>query len=838
MPVMEMSSFQRAINQSFSIGDQNESRKCSNQEKQIVVLCPEKPEDFVALKKKITAQKCKKSNFFFLQNLDAEGNETFKKLPIDIEKALKETRQQENNQYKEFLCIFPNETSKFYACITGPESSRWTALSKLYTEEAAVNILQFAMNKVQTSPEARINKTKPKIVEQHQGKEEEKGKNIATENFEPRDKSPFYPEQRSVGETLLQRVSKKVKIQDRKFENFTFVFLVPDRKSLEEQTKERANRDLPSICKENDPNLDDIVIRINTKSVEMKDKWSNVMEKVKENPNTLFIIIHDECHWAAGHGKGAATFMGFGKCDPEKCHKGTCKSQSCLKSECKSQDYHFNDEVKIIPNLFTIMVSATPFNHLVIPDITKNHIVDWKAVIKNQRGKKKISNSYQGLTELRRQKKIKSFTTEINTLRINGFSHQLIGVLVEYASALSGSPCPNNDIFNLVKECVEKKKLIVLRVSKASNKLAECILAVNVLKRAAKEGNITNLNILSDETKIKDLPKDAATIFIIVEIGRMGDTLPQNFLAFDLRSRYFKTASDFTTIIQDAGRAFGYGKRPTLLLSPEADEFLKNAWDDKKDSISEEGFKKHLNAHLGPNMTKKEIMEDDENSESQDEDDLERENDLNIIQAIFEPDKNNPVFLYKLEHPQSFDHRLFLKAEPQIGKTGAILSFLFQLSQKVPFKPLRLLEPVLSKEGSSARVSGENSKPTFLETYTKTVYENKTLSEICDWIETKEGKEKHQDYTKEILVKRKARKEKKIPEPSKCASVFLVEELEDTDQLDITIADFGCADMAFAMHLDYELGKLDAAAAVKKKKITVKGFDFQVSKLLNIFFIP
>jgi hypothetical protein len=351
-------------------------------------------------------------------------------------------------------------------------------------------------------------------------------------------------------------------------------------------------------------------------------------------------------------------------------------------------------------------------------------------------------------------------------------------------------------------------------------------LAVMVLKRAAEHGNINNLNIFSDKTPIKDLPKDASTIFIIVERARMGDTLPQTFLALDLRPRYLKTASDFTTIIQDVGRAFGYGKRPTLLLSPKADKFLKEAWDNEKDSISKDGFKKVLQRVLGPNMEKKENIEDVENSESQYEDELEVENGLNIIQAIFKPDENNPVFLYHLKHPQSFDHRLFLKAEPQIGKTGAILSFLFQLSQKVEFKPLRLLEPVLC-----ARVTGENSKSTFFKEYTKTVYKNKKLSEISDWIKTEEGKEKHQQYTKEILDKRKTRKETEIPEPSQCAAKFLIEDLEDTEKSEIKIADFGCADMAFAVHLDDELGKLDDDAAAKKTLIKVEGFDFQVSKL-------
>jgi hypothetical protein len=830
-----MSVFKKVINPLFSIGDPNESRKRPNQENQILILCPERPEDFEALETRIKSEK-PEMVFFFLRTLDAEGKQKLEEPAIDFEEALKFESPQGKSEYTDYSCKLQNETIRFYFCIAGTESSRWKTLTEQYINETAKRIVDHAeREKPRCSPEARKYESR-----QHQGNQEENSSELKDKRTEANDngqqeKSTFHPPQILIGEEILKHLEEKMKENFHNFENFEFVFLVPDRISLEDQTKERVKQDLRSFCKNGATNHDDIVIRINTTSVEMKNKWSNLMEKVKENPNTLFILIHDECHWAAGHGKRSATFMGFGKCDPTKCHEEQCDFQSCLKSECKSQDYHFRD-LKLIPNLFTIMVSATPFNYLVIPNLKEHDIVDWKAVVKlNQKGTNNISKAYQGLTELRRQKKIKSYPTKPNTLRINGFSPELIGVLVEYASALSGSPCPNEDVSNFVRECIENKKLIVLRVSPSSNKLAMTTLAVNVLKMAAERGNIKNLNIFSDETPIKDLPKDAATIFIIVERARMGDTLPQNFLAFDLRPRYLKTVYDFTTIHQDIGRGFGYGERPTVLLSPEADKFLQDVWNDETDTISKDGFQKVVHRVLGQNMEKKENTEDNENSESQDEDEFEFGNDLNIIQSTFKPDENNPVFLCRLKHPQSFDHRLFLKAEPQIGKTGAILSFLFQLSQKVPYKPLASLGPIHFNDNSSASFSGEN--PIFFKEYTKTVYKTKTLSEIGNWIKTYEGNEKHQQYTKEILNRRKTRKEKEIPEPSQCAAKFLVEDLEDTEKSEITIADFGCADMAFAMHLDDELGKLDDDAETKKTTIKVEGFDFQVSKLLNLLFI-
>jgi hypothetical protein len=59
-----------------------------------------------------------------------------------------------------------------------------------------------------------------------------------------------------------------------------------------------------------------------------------------------------------------------------------------------------------------------------------------------------------------------------------------------------------------------------------------------------------------------------------------------NCVNFDLRVRYKNPIPNFTSFIQDFGRSFGYGERPTVQMSVNADKFLNEIWDEETDSIS------------------------------------------------------------------------------------------------------------------------------------------------------------------------------------------------------------------------------------------------------------
>ena len=76
-------------------------------------------------------------------------------------------------------------------------------------------------------------------------------------------------------------------------------------------------------------------------------------------------------------------------------------------------------------------------------------------------------------------------------------------------------------------------------------------------------------------------------LLIIVDQGKMGDTFPQNLIAWDLRARYDSNSFSRTTFIQDAGRVFGWRYRkdasaprlPRLLLGEKAYlRFANNDW--------------------------------------------------------------------------------------------------------------------------------------------------------------------------------------------------------------------------------------------------------------------
>ena len=99
------------------------------------------------------------------------------------------------------------------------------------------------------------------------------------------------------------------------------------------------------------------------------------------------------------------------------------------------------------------------------------------------------------------------------------------------------------------------------------------------------------------------------------------------------------------------------------------------------------------------------------------------------------------------------------------------------------------------------------------------------FKEIFHEIETKDGKAEHRKYTDEVIKKREDRRDRGILEPSKCAAKFILEDIEENELEDVIIADFGCADIVFAGHLN---DLLEGKNISKETRISVQGFDFQV----------
>jgi hypothetical protein len=647
----------------------------------------------------------------------------------------------------------------------------------------------------------------------------------------------IFPTQEKVAEKLLDMVKEKLQANSHLnidlFQDFKFLILLPNRVSLEEQTKDRMKRE-DCFTKSDLEN----VVRICPSSENMKNKWNEFIKEALECPNTWYLIVHDECHWAAGQ-KGTFNFLGFDK-----------------------GDYHF-PEGKLLPNLFTLMVSATPYNFFTSPQLKSEDILNWNDYLQSEQ----ITNDYQGITSLRQQDKIESIDLEniegkeniekhFASVLLNGFSKEFIYTLLDYLSALQ----PHADQFQThqtvsrsMEKCIKEKKIVVVRLESAFDEIRQTEVAKQAVKTVASDQNVKlevlvnsssedntvgdqiahdehkdivlknlqkkNLNMTSlNKLQLADL-KDIPAIVFIIEQCRMGDTFPSTCVCFDLRPRYLQPVKDFTSIIQDVGRAFGYGERPTLLLSPKADEFLKTIWDNQSQGISWENLKNQLTkVVLGKNMSRRpefkgtsenacnlaakneqqqalelsisdlnshcdflmlsDFLEGDQDSLSEwsnleTEEDTQTEQPKEVVrlfQDIYQADSKQPVFLYNLKltgEESAFQHRIILKAEPQIGKTGSFLHLITMLC--------RLL-----------RYQGTESRQTLpfqqtiknLREYSKEFYEERTTQQIKSHFQTPEGRLEYRDYMKKIQYAREKREKDKVLEPSKWAALCVIDDLK------------------------------------------------------------
>lgn len=72
-----------------------------------------------------------------------------------------------------------------------------------------------------------------------------------------------------------------------------------------------------------------------------------ILEQSKKNPNTLYIIVQDECHWGVGNKPGLASKL---------LNNSGIQNQS---------------------NIYILQVSATPQALMAVKFIPKENIIDW-----------------------------------------------------------------------------------------------------------------------------------------------------------------------------------------------------------------------------------------------------------------------------------------------------------------------------------------------------------------------------------------------------------------------------------------------------------------------------
>jgi hypothetical protein len=267
-------------------------------------------------------------------------------------------------------------------------------------------------------------------------------------------------------------------------------------------------------------------------------------------------------------------------------------------------------------------------------------------------------------------------------------------------------------------------------------------------------------------------------------------------------------------------------------LSQQASDFLTDIWDPSTGYISWDNLKSKLGLKpvlLGKNTTTTSqiptvqtankiyvniSLEDGEELEQLAIDFDSAKMVIQQFQEIYDHNPSEPVFLFRKIVTQDFNasqnsnasedafaHRIFLKAEPQIGKTGAFLHLAY------------LLEEKLCKDSFSLREFTNNS------------YANKQLDEIGEYFKTPKGREKHKNYLRVLGRAREIRKQNGIFEPSRWAAFCLIKHLLENykpNQPEIQIADFGCGDMQFAQFLCEEFQKKPELASTK---ISIHAFD-------------
>ncbi len=695
------------------------------------------------------------------------------------------------------------------------------------------------------SENAKKSQHKTNLPNQSIGEKSKKPKLDTETEVEP----TTYITQEAIAEELYERIKVKLNTSknidlENKFEDFEFLILLPDRVSLEVQIIER----IKLMFKKKDTSKINVV-RICPNSAELQEKWNSFVQKARSNSETLFLVIHDECHYAAGSTISTSTENSSDSSKEEKKPKNTFEFLGFDKG-----DYHDHNG-QLLPNLFTLMVSATPYNFF--PHLKPQHILYWNAHLKDF----KIENTYQGLSDFRNGTnncKMKSNFPEMSawwetnqqyfaSMIQNGFTTEFILVLLDYSIAIAnvgdlnlshGLTFPlTTEVEECVEECISQNKQIIVRLERAFDGVRPTQVAKKVLQKVIEVfQQKIEIEVLTSTEKTPQsestILDDKSKIMLIIDQYRMGDTFPKSCICFDLRARYLFPVKDFTSIIQDVGRAFGYGKRPLLLLSQQASEFLTDIWDPSTGYISWENLKTKLGLKpvlLGENTTRKSqiptvqtantidvsvSVEDGEELEQLAIDFDSTEMVIQQFQEIYDHNPSEPVFLCRKIVTQDFNasqnsnatkdafaHCIFLKAEPQIGKTGAFLHLAY------------LIEEKLCKDSF------------FLREFTNTSYQKKNLDEILEDFKTPKGREKHKKYLRALGRARENRKKNGVVEPSRWAALCLIKNLLENSQknkAEIQIADFGCGDMQFANFLCEELQKKPELTATK---ICIHAFD-------------
>ena len=540
----------------------------------------------------------------------------------------------------------------------------------------------------------------------------------------------IYKPQKTAASSLFDKLTKMIEYND-KIQVHCY-FLLPNKKSLEQQTllrlrnfinKNRMNFVVPSP--------ENLAIRLTNKE-QAEDYFREMEIKRKANPNSVFLFFQDECHWGAGAGSVASLFtekvlsiegsylIGVSATPNNQLvvfEKNAEWNELMVKKIVKLEsDQYFGREKFIEEKNNKLLKCKTPATDIIIPMSYLCCIASYdnfdsstsENIPKNEDEYKEINLADHHDTT--KQVIDQLFKGGLVVLPLSGT--KLAQIFAESFASILHARFPNNKI------------LVCYSVSTDT----EFIKSVNC--------NCTDLNFSNI------LHHHEACLLVVVGRARFGDTFPENFKYFDLRDK-FRSNITWTPFYQMCGRAFGYGERPTLLLNKKSmkmfirgnasksDEFLKTI---KEKNISNKSSETYQVDIMNPieNYSNKElkevrkiikkecenpiiIVEKSDLSKLEESDPLDiyfygnnqevyrvqkksecvYENSISLEEALdldLDPMVTNFLHLKNLtisnkhaantsSFAKTFSKRIYLVAEPQMGKTGVMLA-LFKLIAK------------------------------------------------------------------------------------------------------------------------------------------------------------
>jgi SAM-dependent methyltransferase len=512
------------------------------------------------------------------------------------------------------------------------------------------------------------------------------------------DTIPFYNLQISVGNAIFEKITKHISEKNQIFSLFKFVLLIPPRNSLKDQTIKRlkqtySNQLIQRLGHNSTENIDFVFMALDKNFKE----FDKIIKSADQNKDCLYLIIQDECHWgmlaksvldkylnnetmfnsnniyllyvsATPYNIEIYKQMGWNsdtqivKWDDiasstndlaqennnynglEKLfQQEKIKPQSDQSKECIDNLINFNEIAHLFINKSYV---ESQEKNLSITEQEISLLVEYVVTLYYLFLKKKIENFDEVL--FKKSFSLSHFLTEetkifLESLMEQGENGKGNLVLLRMNNSVIAHlfarwmkqliKCFDQDLFDVVLDVNDE------------DSLWKCLSSTSQIKYKKWRGiNETPLDINYND--LANLP----ILLIVVEKARMGDTLPHNFKYFDLRCRYNEangTKTIYSSLIQDVGRAFGYGPRPCVYLT----KFIHNILNPR--TVNGPDFK------LNPHQT------------------------LKLDNEVSKHSITDPLDLWKMgeKHQQfrndldndAFKRRFLFSAHPQNGKTGAFL---------------------------------------------------------------------------------------------------------------------------------------------------------------------